>query len=52
MPRILKAMKDVLSRDKLRGGAKKPLYPKISEWGNPPDLSGLNWLTRLTETSK
>jgi hypothetical protein len=41
MPRLLEAKKDVLSCDKLRGTAKKVLYPKISEWGNLPDLSGV-----------
>ena len=34
MPRLLEAMKDVISCDKLRGGAIS-FDPKISEWGNP-----------------
>ncbi len=35
MPWLSEAMKDVISCDKLRGGANNLLYPKISEWGNP-----------------
>jgi hypothetical protein len=35
MPRQLEAMKDVVVCDKLGGGDKQPLYPEISEWGNP-----------------
>jgi hypothetical protein len=33
MPWLLEAMKDVISCDKLRGGAIS-FDPKISEWGN------------------
>jgi hypothetical protein len=35
MPRQLEAMKDVVICDKLGEGDKQPLYPEISEWGNP-----------------
>ena len=58
MPRQLEAMKDVVVCDKLGEGDKQPLYPEISEWGNPP-LRGITcWihryvkLTRRTESSK
>ena len=34
MPWLLKAMKDVISCDKLRGAA-SGFDPEISEWGNP-----------------
>ena len=54
MPRLLETMKDVISCDKLRGGA-IAFDPKISEWGNPVPWSGIipqGKLTRRTETSK
>ena len=35
MPRQLEAMKDVVVCEKLGGGDKQPLYPEMSEWGNP-----------------
>ena len=35
MPRQLEAMKDVVVCDKPGGGDERPLYPGISEWGNP-----------------
>ena len=35
MPRQLEAMKDVVVCDMLGEGDKQPLYPEISEWGNP-----------------
>ena len=38
MPRQLEAMKDVVVCEKLGGGDKQPLYPKMSEWGNPATL--------------
>ena len=38
MPRQLEAMKDVVVCDKLGEGDKQPLYPEISEWGNPVSL--------------
>ena len=53
-------MKDVVICDKLRGADKQALYPKISEWGNPPvvrqvpitEYIGYVERTRGTETSK
>lgn len=39
MTRHLKAMKDVETCDKPRGGGNNRYYPGISEWGN---LAGLN----------
>ena len=47
-------------RDKLRkaaGRSKYPLYPQVSEWGNPPGwrpgiLMQIRKQTRRTETSK
>ena len=41
MPRQLEAMKDVVVCDKPGGGDKQPLYPRISEWGNPAVRSSL-----------
>ena len=38
MPRQLEAMKDVVVCDKPGEGDKQPLYPGISEWGNPASL--------------
>ena len=38
MPRLTEAMKDVISCDKLRVGANKPLIRRISEWGQPGRL--------------
>ena len=38
MPRQLEAMKDVVVCEKLGGGDKQPLYPEMSEWGNPATL--------------
>ena len=35
MPRHQKTMKDVAACEKSRLGGKQPLYPGISEWGNP-----------------
>jgi hypothetical protein len=35
MPRQLEAMKDAVVCEKLGGGDKQPLYPEMSEWGNP-----------------
>ena len=60
MPWQSEAMKDVVVCDKLRGGDKQPLYPEISEWGNPPvirqvlitEYIGYVERTRGTETSK
>ena len=59
MPWQLEAMKDVGACDKARLAGKQAFDPRISEWGNPPDLSGiLHWIhrckrqTRGTETSK
>ena len=39
MPWRQKAMKDVEICEKLRGGDKQPLYPEVSEWGNPLSVS-------------
>ena len=35
MPWLSEAMKDVISCDKPRGGAKMTFDPRISEWDNP-----------------
>jgi hypothetical protein len=56
MPWLSEAKKDVISCDKLRGGANN-LNPQISEWGNPPWLKTwyptvMQGRTRGTETSK
>lgn len=40
MPRLPEAKKDVPSCEKPRGPA-RGLDPRMSEWGNPPDLSGI-----------
>ncbi len=38
MSRRQEAMKDVVGCDKPRLGAKQPIDPGISEWGNPMPL--------------
>ena len=35
MPWLSEAKKDVISCEKLRGGANNHYDPQISEWGNP-----------------
>ena len=60
MPWQLEAMKDVGACEKLWLGGNQPLYPEMSEWGNPAYISRLShteyigvWKrTRRTETSK